>query len=127
MAFCHASYCIQDSLLILDPAHGLGSICEDGWNQRRRNAVLVCRAESCGNSVPSSPGMVVVWRPECSVRYPVVSIKRYLYIQTVTRFRFALQQIQRVYMMLQRTICGAEKITVSSNVYALTSYSANKI
>ena len=43
-AFCHASYRIQDSVLLLDPSHGLDYICEDEWNQRRRKPVVVCRA-----------------------------------------------------------------------------------
>ena len=44
VAFCHASYRIQDSVLLFDPSHGLDYICEDGWNRRRRKPVLMCRA-----------------------------------------------------------------------------------
>ena len=44
VAFCHASYRIQDSVLLLDPLHGLDYICEDGWNRRKLKPVLMCRA-----------------------------------------------------------------------------------
>ena len=29
VAFCHAPYRIQDSVVLLDPSHGLDYICED--------------------------------------------------------------------------------------------------
>ena len=43
VALCHAPYRIQDSVLILDPLHGLDYICEDEWNRRIRKPVLMCR------------------------------------------------------------------------------------
>ena len=43
VAFRHAPYCIQDSVVLLDPSHGLDYICEDEWNRRSRKYVLMCR------------------------------------------------------------------------------------
>ena len=42
VAFYHARYRIQDSVLLLDPSHGLDYICEDEWNRRGRKSVLMC-------------------------------------------------------------------------------------